>query len=612
MESTYSQVLLAERTYTDGRGEVSKYVYGNGLIGEEKTADETKEYATYLYNHLGSTTAVTDENGTVIETYDYGAYGELLTDSMGTRRFLYNGQLGVIIDDNGLYHMRARYYNTDIKRFISRDIVSGDITNSQSLNRYCYVQGNPLSYTDPFGLSPESMWNQTGHAILDVLGFIPVIGVFADIANGIWYLKEGKIFEAACCFVSAVPGAGDLLGKGLKAAGKLTKGLCTANKLSRAGDLLKLGAQVAGNAGSLALSGAIIWDNATNIGNYLAGNEYKYDVWDSVSAIGFALIGAVLGAKGLEDSGKAFKDFKKGSITTSGCFIAGTLVLTADGCKAIEDIEEGDKVLAENAETGEQDEKKVVTLYRHEKYLLIHVQTEDCKEVVTTKEHPFYVEGAGFVTAGSLKEGDVLLTADGQNLTIIKVEAECLDEPVTVYNFEVEDYHTYFVGENGLFVHNECTKAISSKQENGGSVVVNAGTPTKGASASWNGDKGFYSVIREVELPSDMYPGVSDARHFQEANKQLHGYFQANPDFAQELEKLYPGIIEGVQPGIRGAYPRKAPTPDVTWHHEAYRKGIMQLVPINQHTAKGIIQSILHPNGKGGMQNWGGGRVRKK
>ena len=69
--------------------------------------------------------------------------------------YLYNGQYGVETDANGLYYMRARYYNQDIKRFINRDVVSGDISNSQSLNRYCYVQGNPVSLTDPFGLCPD-------------------------------------------------------------------------------------------------------------------------------------------------------------------------------------------------------------------------------------------------------------------------------------------------------------------------------------------------------------------------------------------------------------------------------------------------------------------------
>lgn len=46
-----------------------------------------------------------------------------------------------VTDDNGLYYMRQRYYNTEIKRFINQDVVRGSLTNSQSLNRYSYVQG---------------------------------------------------------------------------------------------------------------------------------------------------------------------------------------------------------------------------------------------------------------------------------------------------------------------------------------------------------------------------------------------------------------------------------------------------------------------------------------
>jgi len=61
----------------------------------------------------------------------------------------------VTTDVNGLYYMRARYYDQTIKRFINRDVLSGEIGNSQSLNRFCYVQGNPVSLTDPFGLCPD-------------------------------------------------------------------------------------------------------------------------------------------------------------------------------------------------------------------------------------------------------------------------------------------------------------------------------------------------------------------------------------------------------------------------------------------------------------------------
>jgi len=51
--------------------------------------------------------------------------------------------------------MRARYYSPNMKRFINADIVAGEISDSTSLNRYSYVNGNPVSFTDPFRLSKE-------------------------------------------------------------------------------------------------------------------------------------------------------------------------------------------------------------------------------------------------------------------------------------------------------------------------------------------------------------------------------------------------------------------------------------------------------------------------
>lgn len=51
--------------------------------------------------------------------------------------------------------MRARYYTPDLKRFMSRDIIEGSIADSTTLNQYAYVNGNPISFVDPFGLSAE-------------------------------------------------------------------------------------------------------------------------------------------------------------------------------------------------------------------------------------------------------------------------------------------------------------------------------------------------------------------------------------------------------------------------------------------------------------------------
>ncbi|KAA8756746.1 RHS repeat-associated core domain-containing protein [Paenibacillus sp. UASWS1643] len=56
-------------------------------------------------------------------------------------------------DANGLYYMRARYYDPKLKRFLNRDVIRGEIQDGQTFNRYAYVNGNPVSYIDPLGLS---------------------------------------------------------------------------------------------------------------------------------------------------------------------------------------------------------------------------------------------------------------------------------------------------------------------------------------------------------------------------------------------------------------------------------------------------------------------------
>ena len=90
---------------------------------------------------------------------------------------------------------------------------------------------------------------------------------------------------------------------------------------------------------------------------------------------------------------------------------------------------------------------------------LVHL-TINGEEIVTTDNHPFYVQGRGFIEAGKLLVGDKLISVNGEDLIIEEFFIEETVEPVDVYNFQVEDYHTYFVGENEVWVHNaECVGA---------------------------------------------------------------------------------------------------------------------------------------------------------
>lgn len=80
----------------------------------------------------------------------------------------------------------------------------------------------------------------------------------------------------------------------------------------------------------------------------------------------------------------------------------------------------------------------------------------DGEEIVCTAEHPFYVVGKGFVPARELNEGDNLISSDGVQVKTDFLKIEYLQFSETTYNFEVEDFHTYYVSKNYFLTHNKC------------------------------------------------------------------------------------------------------------------------------------------------------------
>ena len=76
------------------------------------------------------------------------------------------------------------------------------------------------------------------------------------------------------------------------------------------------------------------------------------------------------------------------------------------------------------------------------------------EEIITTETHPFYVKNRGFVNAGELAISDELLDSNCNVLLVENHSVELTEEPTTVYNFQVEDFRTYYVGECRLLVHN--------------------------------------------------------------------------------------------------------------------------------------------------------------
>ena len=145
----------------------------------------------------------------------------------------------------------------------------------------------------------------------------------------------------------------------------------------------------------------------------------------------------------------------------SACFVAGTLITMSDGSqKAIEQIKSGDIVLSRDPETKQTSAKKVVAIFSHKVTTTLMVHFDNDEHVECTPTHPFYVVSKGFVTANKLEAGSIVATSAGSNVRVLDVQKKSV--PTTVYNFEVEDFHTYFVGRGALWVHNDCfTSAVA-------------------------------------------------------------------------------------------------------------------------------------------------------
>ncbi|MDO6384571.1 polymorphic toxin-type HINT domain-containing protein, partial [Leptospira santarosai] len=155
--------------------------------------------------------------------------------------------------------------------------------------------------------------------------------------------------------------------------------------------------------------------------------------------------------------------FGNNDASESLCFVSGTLVLTGTGLKAIDRVKIGDEVLAFNPETKDQSLKQVVRLFRNENTELLKINFGEGEEVRTTAGHRFFTENRGFVLACELSTKDILLDKAGERISIHSIVKETHKEKIPVFNFEVEDYHTYYVGETCILVHNDSVKMLQEK-----------------------------------------------------------------------------------------------------------------------------------------------------
>ena len=399
---------------TDGTKTLIYYYGGSGVAGFNYNG--TDYY--FRKNIQGDITEIYTSTGARVAGYSYDAWGKctVTSDTSGCNiatinPFRYRGYYFDV--ETGLYYLQTRYYDPETGRFINSDttdVLENAKYDINGLNLYAYCDNNPVSGRDDEG--NMSFWKKLAIAAAVVVA-VAVVAAVVTVATG------GTGTAALCAVASTFVGA--------------AKGAV-------------IGAVTGAVSGAVtgAVTGAV--------------EGYKEDGWDGVlSGAGKgALKGAVEGAQDGLLSGMVMGGIG-GAMNPSFCFVAGTTVLTTLGKKAIETIQIGDTIPCVDHITGEAAEKKVISTSVNKVNRIVELDI-DGEIIKCTETHPFQVKDRGWVDACNLNCGDIVYTKDWNTSTIKSVSLLELDEPVEVFNFEVEDYHTYYAGDRWFLVHNiNCT-----------------------------------------------------------------------------------------------------------------------------------------------------------
>lgn len=194
-----------------------RYIGGFLILTETgTTAAPTRQFRYVFTDHLGSMDTLVDQNGTVVERFSFDAHGSrrsadganawsgLISNyTAPTTRRGFTGHEHV--DSAGIVHMNGRLYDAALGRMLSPDPIVQEPFNAQNLNRYTYVLNNPLSYTDPSGLSfVKKYWRQIASIAINM--FLPGAGWFTGLFG------QGLANTLVTGFISGVVSSGSLQG----------------------------------------------------------------------------------------------------------------------------------------------------------------------------------------------------------------------------------------------------------------------------------------------------------------------------------------------------------------------------------------------------------------
>ncbi len=185
--------LIAE---ADANNTITRYyIHGAGLMAMVTTGNDL--YC-YHFDATGHTVALTDADKQTVNSYAYSPFGALAGGTEAIPQpFKFVGQHGVMNEPNGLYYMRARYYDPRVGRFISEDPLGFD---GGDVNLYAYVGNSPVMLVDPWGLCSESTW---GNSFEESLNNIATYSSVAGTASRYILTPQGKVAQTVFYGIAA-------------------------------------------------------------------------------------------------------------------------------------------------------------------------------------------------------------------------------------------------------------------------------------------------------------------------------------------------------------------------------------------------------------------------
>jgi RHS repeat-associated protein len=319
----------------------------------------------------------------------------------------------------GWYWLSVRAYDPVLERFLQPDPSMATGTRS-----YVYVGDDPADSTDPSGLTCYVSFNlpfvgRVSHAVPDAVCASPAPGALRAAVNFSNAAYQQLIGDDIDTLTSPTASVGDKAW----AVVDIVSWVVPEDKLAKGGEL-----------GVAALKGIV--EDATKL----------HDIPEPVLE------------QAAEDIGKGRSTLSDIVPKCTPCFPAGTLVATPHGEQAIQTLQVGQLVLAENPQSGTVEADVLQAVAVEPVQPLMTVELSDGSAITVTPNHAFWVNGGrllrtpGWLQAKDLWLGDELRTQSGTGVHVIHLRHNV--GRAVVYTLTVVKDHTFFVGMTRILVHN--------------------------------------------------------------------------------------------------------------------------------------------------------------